>query len=102
MSQPAKSNLHLITSCATNSCVFGLFLGPLRLVAVIFKGRYGTMSDARGVLSNRALASVSLYLIGEGFVMGVRSGSHWRPLGCTRTLPIGMFGARSIQITDLI
>jgi hypothetical protein len=51
MSQPAKSSLHLITSCATNSCVFGLFLSPLRfMVAVIFKGRYGTMSASRGVL----------------------------------------------------
>ena len=78
MSQPAKSSLHLITSCATNSCVFGLFLSPLRfMVAVIFKGRYGTMSASRGVLSNRALASVSLYLIGEGFFTSVRFGLVW-------------------------
>jgi hypothetical protein len=46
------------------------------MVAVIFKSLHGALYASGGVLSNRAVASVSLYLIGEGFVMGVRSGSH--------------------------
>jgi hypothetical protein len=55
-----------------NSGLLGLFLSALRfMVAVIFKGLLGALSASRDVLSNRALASVSLYLIGEGFVMGV-------------------------------
>jgi len=55
-----------------NSGLLGLFLSALRfMVAVIFKSLHGALSALRDVLSNRALASVSLYLIGEGFVMGV-------------------------------
>jgi hypothetical protein len=61
-----------------NSSLLGLFLSALRfMVAVIFKGLPGAPSASRDVLSNRAFSSVSLYLIGEGFVMGVRSGFHW-------------------------
>jgi hypothetical protein len=57
-----------------NSSLLGLFLSALRfMVAVIFKGLLGALSVSRDVLSNRARASVSLYLIGEGFVMGDRS-----------------------------
>jgi hypothetical protein len=50
--------------------LLGLFFIPVRfMVAVIFKGPHRALSAPRGVFSNRALAFVSLYLIGEGFVM---------------------------------
>jgi hypothetical protein len=49
------------------------------MVAVIFKGLYEALNAPRDGLSNRALASISLYLIGKSFVMGVQSGSHWLP-----------------------
>jgi hypothetical protein len=70
MRQQAKSSLHLITGCAMNVGLLGLFLSALRfMVAVIFKSRYGAVSASPGVLSNRALASVSMYFVGNGFVM---------------------------------
>jgi hypothetical protein len=66
----AKSNFHPMTRWATNSGLLGLFLSALRfMVAVIFKGRCRAMSASTGVLSNRALASVSMYFVGNGFVM---------------------------------
>jgi hypothetical protein len=72
MSQPAKSSLHPLTRGANASRLLGLFFSALRfMVAVIFKSLHGALSARRGVLSNRALASVSLYLVGEGFVLGV-------------------------------
>ena len=47
--------------------MLGLFFGALRfMVAVIFKSLHGALSASRGVLSNRAVASVSLYLFGKG------------------------------------
>jgi hypothetical protein len=78
MSQQAKSSPHSLMRGATKSSLLGRFFRALRfMVAVIFKGPHRALSVPRGVFSNRALASVSLYLVGEGFVMGVRSGSHW-------------------------
>jgi hypothetical protein len=70
MRQQAKNNLHPITRCATNSGLLGLFLSALRfMVAVIFKNRYGAMSASPGVLSNWARALVSMYFVGNGFIM---------------------------------
>jgi hypothetical protein len=77
MKQQAKTSLHSIATGATNFGLPGLFFSALRfMVAVIFKALFGALSAVRDVWSNRVLGSVSLYLIGEGFVMGGRSGSH--------------------------
>jgi hypothetical protein len=78
MSQPTKSSLHSLTRGATNSSLLGLFLSALRfMVAVVFRGLHKALSAPGGVFSTRALASVSLYFVGEGFVMGIRSVSRW-------------------------
>lgn len=54
------------------------FFSALRFrVAVIFKGLHGVSSALLSVLSKRVLVSVSLDLVGDGFVIGVRSGSRW-------------------------
>jgi hypothetical protein len=74
MSQQAKSSPHSLMHGAT----LGRFFSALRfMVAVIFNGPHRALRAPRGVLSNRALASVLLGLVGESFVTGVRSGSHW-------------------------
>ena len=78
MSQQAKSSPHSLMHGATKSSLLGRFFSALRfMVAVIFKGPHRGLRAPRGVLSNRALASVSLDLVGESFVTGVRSGSLW-------------------------
>jgi hypothetical protein len=68
MSQPAKSSLHPLTRGANESRLLGLFFSALRfMVAVIFKSLHGALSAPRGVSSNRAVASISLYLIGRAW-----------------------------------
>jgi hypothetical protein len=62
-----------LSACDEFSLLSRFFSALRFMVAVIFKSLHGALSASPGVLSKRAAASVSLYPIGEGFVMGVRS-----------------------------
>jgi hypothetical protein len=71
----SESSLHSITGAANTSLL--RFFSALRfMVAVIFKSLQGSLPVSFKVLSKRALASVSLYLVGEGLFTSVQSDSH--------------------------
>jgi hypothetical protein len=77
MSQEQRNSLHSITGFVANSSLLGRFFSALRfLVAVIFENLLGSLPASFKVLSKRALASGSLYLVGEGLFMGFQSDSH--------------------------
>jgi hypothetical protein len=77
MSQKQKNSLQSITGFAANSSCIGRFFSALRfMVAVIFKSLLRSLPASFKVLSKRALASGSLYVVGDGLFMGVQSNSH--------------------------
>jgi hypothetical protein len=76
------------------------FFSALRFrVAVIFKGLYGTSSATLSISFKRSLVSVSLYLVGDDFIMAIQS-THVGTISCIAHRELQSWSIKTGDVVD--